>query len=128
HPQHERPYKVVERPGALKPSVAAAMLVLAAVQPAHRLIDPCCGSGTILIEAGLLGANAQGGDLDAEAVAAARANAQAAQIAIPIEQWDARSLPLPPASVDRVVSNLPWGRQVEVDPGLYLAICSEVER
>lgn len=128
HPLHERSYKVVERPGSLKPPVAAAMLRLANVEAGQPLLDPCCGSGTILIEAGLLGAAAQGGDIDAEAVEAARVNAQAAGTVINIEPWDARALPLPDGSVERVVTNLPWGRQVRADEELYEGVCAEIER
>ena len=45
HPLHERAYKVAERPGSLKPSVAAAMLRLADVQPGQRLLDPAAAAG-----------------------------------------------------------------------------------
>ncbi|MEO8396844.1 MAG: methyltransferase domain-containing protein, partial [Chloroflexota bacterium] len=128
HPQHERAYKVAERSGSLKPSVAVAMLRLADVQPGQRLLDPCCGSGTILIEAALAGAAARGGDLDDEAVSAARANADAAGMTVMIEQWDARALPLADHSVERVVSNLPWGRQIVLDENLYRDVCAEIER
>ena len=130
-PLHERPYKLAERAGALKPSVAAAMIRLAAAMPGQRLLDPCCGSGTILIEAALLGFAAQGGDSDDEAVAAARSNAQAAGVAVSLKSWDARALPLVAGSVERVVSNLPWGRQIAVDDALerlYAEICAEAER
>ncbi|MCC6805540.1 MAG: methyltransferase domain-containing protein, partial [Anaerolineae bacterium] len=72
--------------------------------------------------------SARGGDLDAEAVEAARTNAHAASVDIRLETWDARSLPLEAASVDYVVSNLPWGRQIPADAGLYAAVCREVER
>lgn len=128
HPLHERSYKVVERPGSLKPPVAAALLHLANVEAGQTLLDPCCGSGTILVEAALMGAAVQGGDIDAAAVEAARANAQAAGTAVNIEQWDACALPLPDARVERVVTNLPWGRQVVADEGLYRGVCAEIER
>ncbi len=131
HPLHERGYKVAERAGSLKPSVAAAMLRLASVEAGMRLLDPCCGSGTILIEGALSGAAAEGGDLDAEAVAAARANAQAAGVTPTIHEWDARALPLADASVERMVTNLPWGKQIAVDDAierLYGEICAEIER
>jgi len=128
HPLHERSYKVTERPGSLKPPVAAAMLRLANVAASQTLLDPCCGSGTILIEAALSGAAAQGGDIDAGAVEAARANAQAAGVTVSGDQWDAHALPLPDRSVERVVTNLPWGRQIMADEGLYRGVCGEIER
>ena len=131
HPLHERAYKVVERAGSLKPSVAAAMLKLVHLESGDRLLDPCCGSGTILIEAGLSGALAEGGDIDTEAIEAARANAQAAGLTLAIKEWDARALPLAEGSVERVVTNLPWGKQIAVDDEikrLYGEICEEIER
>ncbi len=131
HAQHERLYKMVERPGALKPTVAAAMLRLVDVQPGQRLLDPCCGSGTILIEAALMGASVQGGDNDPEAIKATRENMKDAAVQGQIEQWDARVLPLRDGSNKRIVTNLPWGRQTFVNEELgsfYAQVCSEMER
>lgn len=131
HPLHERAYRVVERPGSLKPTVAATLLRLAGAQPGQRLLDPCCGTGTILIEGALFGAAAQGGDNDADAIDAARANAAAAGIEVRVEQWDARALPLPDQRADCVVTNLPWGRQIAIDDTLthlYAEVCRETER
>jgi 23S rRNA G2445 N2-methylase RlmL len=130
-PLHERGYKVIERPGSLKPSVAAAMLLMAEVKAGMHLLDPCCGAGTILIEGALMGADTRGGDIDQSAVDAARANAAAAGVSLWLEQWDARALPLAGATVDRVVTNLPWGRQVAVDDELsafYSAVCRRIGR
>jgi 23S rRNA G2445 N2-methylase RlmL len=130
-PLYKRAYKEEHRPGSLKPSVAAALLFLAQVSPHHSVLDPCCGAGTILIEAASLGAKAIGGDADGAAVAAARRNAVAAGVQIDVQTWDARALPLDNASIERIVTNLPWGRQVEVDSALaqfYQESCAEMER
>ncbi|HZR43376.1 MAG TPA: methyltransferase domain-containing protein [Ktedonobacteraceae bacterium] len=115
---HERCYKQVHLTGSLKPSLAAALIRLGRVNRHTSVLDPCCGSGTIVIEAGLLGAAAYGGDDDPKAVAAARTNAQAAGITANIQRWDAQALPIATASIDCVISNLPWGRQVTVDKEL----------
>ncbi len=131
HAQHERLYKMVERPGALEPTVASAMLRLVDVQAGHRLLDPCCGSGTILIEAALMGAVVHGGDNDSEAIKATRENMKDAAVQGTVEQWDARVLPLRDGSVRRVVTNLPWGRQTSVNEELgsfYQQVCWELER
>ena len=130
-PLYKRTYKQAHLPGSLKPSVAAALVFLAAAPPNARLLDPCCGVGTILIEAAAWGMDATGGDLATAAVAAAQNNAGAAGYALDIQNWDARALPIPSASVDRIVTNLPWGLQVEVDSELaefYGAACAEMER
>jgi tRNA G10 N-methylase Trm11 len=101
----------VERSGALRPTVAAMMVDLAG-EPEGTLLDPCCGSGTILHEAAAVGwPHAKGGDIDREAVDIARRNAPSAKV----DLWDVRRLDLPDASVDAVVSNLPFGRQFEVE-------------
>jgi tRNA (guanine6-N2)-methyltransferase len=130
-PLHERSYKQQQRAGSLKPPVAAAMLQLAEVSPGHTLLDPCCGVGTILIEGALMGAIAAGGDLDAEAVTAAHANMNTAGVNVDLQTWDARRLPIPDQSMDRIVTNLPWGRQIIVDEPLetfYWDVCAEMER
>lgn len=129
-PLHRRPYKRAHVPGSLKPPVAAAMLALAEVEPGMRVLDPCCGAGTILIEAALSGAMAQGGDCDPGAVAAARANISAARVSADAREWDACALPLDGA-FERVVTNLPWGREVQVDAALetfYRRVCAEMRR
>ncbi len=130
-PLHRRRYKQQHVPGSLKPSVAAAMLALAGVDSEMRLLDPCCGAGTILIEAALEGARTWGGDNDADVLAAAQANAAAAGIASALQHWDAQALPLLDSSMDRIVCNLPWGREVKVDgalKSLYRRIGWEMRR
>src|SRR5581483_11332324 len=42
-----RGYKGEHLPASLRPSLAAAMVRLAGVQPGQVLIDPMCGAGTI---------------------------------------------------------------------------------
>lgn len=72
-----------------------------------------------------------GGDNDAEAVAAALANGENAALALSVERWDARSLPLADGSVEAIASNLPWDRQVTIEGDettFYAAICAEIER
>jgi 23S rRNA G2445 N2-methylase RlmL len=113
-----RTYKQIHLPGSLKPPAAAAMLKLAGVQPGRRVLDPLCGAGTILVEAGLLGCPALGGDIDRNALSAARQNGQAAGVRLALAAWDARRLPLPNQSAAHIASNLPWGRQVSADQGL----------
>jgi 23S rRNA G2445 N2-methylase RlmL len=113
-PLHERGYRRVAWAGALRPPVAAAMLALAGAGAGGRVLDPCCGSGTIVVEAARGGACTLGGDVDPEAVAAARANVDAAGVGAALCRLDARVLPLAGGLVDCVVANLPWGRQVGV--------------
>lgn len=107
--QHDR--RDVERHGALRPVVASAMVRLAG-KPDGMLLDPCCGSGTILAEAMHAGWDATGFDIDLAAVQVARRNAPAAAV----EHGDARRLGMSDSSVAAIVSNLPFGDQFGI-PG-----------
>jgi tRNA G10 N-methylase Trm11 len=54
-----------------------------------------------------------------------------AGINVDIQTWDARALPIPDQSISRIVTNLPWGRQIVVDEPLerfYGDVCAEMER
>jgi tRNA (guanine6-N2)-methyltransferase len=132
-----RTYKHEHLPASLRPTLAAALVRLAEVRPGHALLDPMCGAGTILAEAleaarRRRGAPVQlwGGDLDAGAVRAAAANLRRLG-PVQLARWDAARLPLPAASVDRIVSNLPFGKQLgspeEVGP-LYRRVLPELDR
>ncbi|SEG82363.1 23S rRNA G2445 N2-methylase RlmL [Thermomonospora echinospora] len=111
-PLHRRTYKQHSIPGTLHPPVAAAMARMADVRPGHTVLDPCCGAGTLLIEAGLHQPQARlhGFDLSPEALRAAGQNASG--LPVTLERADAARLPLPDGSVDRVLCNPPWGGQV----------------
>lgn len=50
---HKRGYRAKANEAPLKETLAAAMAELAFVRPNHFVIDPMCGSGTILIESAL---------------------------------------------------------------------------
>lgn len=130
-PLHRRPYKSDHVLGSLKPPVAAAMLRLAGVAPDTRLLDPCCGAGTLLIEAAQAGVMVFGGDISSEVLCAARANGIAAGVPLRLRRWDARRLPLADGAADYVVSNPPWGRAVAagMDIGaFYRQFCAEACR
>lgn len=101
--------RVAERTGALRPTVAAAMVLLAG-GPQGLLLDPCCGSGTILAEAQRDGWQTRGVDIDSDAVRVVRRNAPAADV----HAGDVHNLDLPDASVAACVSNLPFGQQYGV--------------
>ena len=50
---HKRGYRAQANEAPIKETLAAAMAELAGVRPNHFVIDPMCGSGTILIEAAM---------------------------------------------------------------------------
>lgn len=50
---HKRGYRANANEAPIKETLAAAMAELSRVRPGHRVVDPMCGSGTILIESAL---------------------------------------------------------------------------
>ncbi|OPX84486.1 MAG: Ribosomal RNA large subunit methyltransferase K [Pelotomaculum sp. PtaB.Bin104] len=54
---HKRGYRKLSSAAPLKETLAAAMINLSRWRPDRALIDPLCGSGTIPIEAALIGLN-----------------------------------------------------------------------
>lgn len=54
---HKRGYRTLTGAAPLKETLAAALVQLSYWNRERLLVDPCCGSGTILIEAALIGRN-----------------------------------------------------------------------
>ena len=54
---HKRGYRTLVGEAPLKETLAAALILLSFWKPGRRLLDPFCGSGTIAIEAALIGRN-----------------------------------------------------------------------
>jgi tRNA (guanine6-N2)-methyltransferase len=132
-----RPWKSEHLPASLRPTMAAAMVRLAGASPGDVVLDPMCGAGTIPAEQIELSKQRRagrvevlGGDLDLNALRAAAANLRKVGPAL-LAHWDAGRLPLATASVDRVVSNPPFGKQLatpeEIGP-LYRAVVGECDR
>lgn len=115
HPLHRRPYKIESRPGTLHPPLAYAMAMLADLRPGQRVLDPCCGVGTILAEAHRLepASLLLGSDISGAALQAASKNLALAGADATLRVSDAGQLPLADGSVHRIISNVPWGGAVE---------------
>ena len=118
-PLSRRTYRVVNLRGALRPTVAAALVRIAGQgQGRPRIWDPFCGSATILCEAAEKGHEVWGTDIDPEAAEASRENLAA----VNREYWtriECADSTLPRAwkkhqSATAVVTNLPWGKQVPI--------------
>lgn len=63
---HERGYRARDAAAPLKETLAAAIVKLSGWQPGLPLVDPMCGSGTLLTEAALIAANIAPGSLRAQ--------------------------------------------------------------
>lgn len=128
-----RTYKREHLPASLRPTVAASMAWLARPTAEDVVLDPLCGAGTVGIERALLAPfkSVSGGDIREEAVAMATRNTRAAHVKATWSQWDARSLPLEDASITRIISNLPFGKQIgthQENTSLYTALAKEFNR
>jgi tRNA (guanine6-N2)-methyltransferase len=104
---------------ALRSNVAWAMLRLAAPDAKRRpatLLDPFCGSGTILLEAGSVWPTVRlhGSDTSERSVEGARANLGANRLEGELRIGDARDLGALWSGhrFDAIVSNPPFGRRV----------------
>jgi len=130
-PLNKRHYKISHILGSLNPPVAAALVQLSNSKPNSLILDPFCGAGTILIEAFTMGYSMIGGDYNPQAISAALRNIIASKTPLSLNYWDAKNLPLGIHTVDTIITNLPWGKQVAIEQSLTLfhgKICSELER
>lgn len=128
-----RDYKRVHLPASLRPSVAASMVWLTDPRPSDIFMDPACGAGTLLIERGIIERHTLllGGDIDDNALRAAAENIGPRHKPRQLFEWDARHLPLAAHSVDKVATNLPFGRKISGPTGLsglYRALFRELDR
>ena len=99
-------------PVSLHPRYARALVNLARVRRGGRVADPFCGTGGILIEAGLVGARVYASDLDARMVEGTRATlAQMGVKDFVAETRDVGELPeYAGEPLDAIVTDPPYGR------------------
>jgi 23S rRNA G2445 N2-methylase RlmL len=105
-------YRRQDVPAAINPVIAACLARLVRTAAQATVVDPTCGSGTLLIERALAGETAMliGFDHSRAAVRAAAANIAAAQLQarirlIQTDALDRRQWPM----CDEVMANLPFG-------------------
>ena len=110
----------ISHPASIPPSVAAGLCHAALrelrLEHGPRLLDPCCGSGTILEEWLSISpdASAVGADVSRDALRMSHANLLQFRDRVALLQGDLRRLPLPAQSVDAVIANLPFGIRARV--------------
>jgi tRNA (guanine6-N2)-methyltransferase len=132
-----RTYKTDHVAASLRPTVAAAMARLAGIGPGMTVLDPMCGAGTILAEALALCEQRRirevrylGGDIDPNAVFCTGQNL-GRRGGIEPEKWDSTELPVARRTVDRLICNPPFGKQLEKPediPELYDNLATEWDR
>ncbi|MFB6195237.1 MAG: TIGR01177 family methyltransferase [Haloplanus sp.] len=121
------------QPGSMAPLDARAFVNLAGVDPGDTLLDPMCGTGGVLIEAGLIGARPIGIDAQRKMVRGARENLRTCLDAgFSLLRGDATRLPLVADAVDGVVFDAPYGRQSKIArhslPDLVAGALAEARR
>ena len=118
----EHSQKAILYSSSLPTRLARAMVNLAA-SPGDRIIDPCCGSGTILIEAVSMGIKALGCDINPKLVATSVANLKHFNLNSPTLIADARNIA---GNFDAVVTDLPYGRNCPTDGKLCREILENI--
>jgi tRNA (guanine6-N2)-methyltransferase len=120
-------------PWSTNPVVAEILVRLAKLRPSQRILDPFCGTGTLLVAAGRLEPDLilLGSDRDPDAIDRARINFDRFGVTGRLDIALAERIQQPGRSVDRVVANLPFGKLVGSHAGnghLYPAALEEIAR
>ena len=113
------------QPGGMNPLDARAVANIAGAAPGARLLDPMCGTGGVLIEAGLVGASVVGVDAQWKMARGAHENLRAylddggaaddaPSPAFHVARGDAASLPFRDDAFDGVTFDAPYGRQSKI--------------
>jgi tRNA (guanine10-N2)-dimethyltransferase len=123
------------QPGSMDPLLARAVANLAGARPGRRVVDPMCGTGGGLVEAGLVGAAVLGSDAQRKMVRGARENLSRylrgkAPVgvqcgAFAVVQGDATRLPLRDGAADAVLFDAPYGRQSKVESTSLAALVGD---
>jgi tRNA G10 N-methylase Trm11 len=111
-------------PTTLRATIAYGLLRCADIQPGDIVLDPLCGGGSINIEGSLAWPDTYhiAGDLHDLAVPRVAANVfsllqqrenrrDVASMKVDVCQWDVCNLPLRTASVDVIVTDMPFGKK-----------------
>ena len=115
-------------PGVMMPRMARSIVNISLVTEGERFLDPFCGTGGVLIEAGLVGATVTGGDMDAFMVRGTRRNIPDAGLFLA----GAGNLPIKDSTVDAVATDLPYGQSSSIMAegleSLYTQSLEEIRR
>ena len=103
-------YRPFFLPISMHPRLARCMVNLSEVRPGDRLLDPFCGTGGILIEAGLIGVKVVGSDIQKWIAEGCKKNLSCYGIdEYEVEHADVGEIDIF-GKVDAVVTDFPYGR------------------
>ncbi len=115
------------QPGSMAPLEARALVNMAGARPDTTVVDPMCGTGGLLLEAGLVGADVVGGDAQAKMIRGTQRNLQhvlggdghpdryPATGDWGLWRADAAQLPVADDAADAVIFDAPYGRQSRIE-------------
>ncbi|KXB06449.1 hypothetical protein AKJ52_02215 [candidate division MSBL1 archaeon SCGC-AAA382C18] len=119
------PERPALHPSTMQPNLARAMVNLARTPRNGKFLDPFCGIGGILIEAGLIGSEPIGADINKNMLDGARKNLEDAGIRnYELREGDARELEFEKA--DAIATDPPYGRQASTGGSELIDIYKEV--
>jgi tRNA (guanine10-N2)-dimethyltransferase len=99
-------------PTAINPKLAKAMVNLTGAEKNETICDPFCGTGGILVEAGLMGMKTIGCDISKKMLAFAEKNMEHYKVKyFHLQEDDATKARI---KCDYVVTDLPYGRNSEI--------------
>ena len=136
---HLRPFF---SPGVIMPKFARALVNLSRIKEKELLLDPFCGTGGILIEAGMIGARIIGVDVQERMVEGTKTNLEFYGLTGDLIVGDASKMSLRANSVDAIVTDMPYGRSSLISgsgyftaesrsmflSGLYRNVLDEIQR
>ncbi len=126
---HKRPFFY---PGSMSPKLARCMVNLTGIKKGDVLLDPFCGTGGILLEAGIMGVKVVGVDIDYKMVEGTIKNLNYCGINdYTVFRQDARNINLP-YQVNAIATDPPYGISAstggEVSQNLYTQALVTMEK
>jgi len=114
--QREPTKKPAFHPTSLKPKLARLLINLSRAKKGNTLLDPFCGTGSILIESAILGAKPIGIDIDAKMISGSKTNLKFYNLNAKLQQGNALDLTknFKKSSIDAIVTDPPYGRSTFV--------------
>lgn len=106
------------QPGSMDPLLARAIANIAGAHPETTIFDPMCGTGGMLVEAGLLGARVIGADAHAKMLRGTRENLIHYELDFELFRGDGTRIPIRDRTIDAVIFDAPYGRQSKVEGDL----------